>query len=78
MSKATGGNKKSSSKSDTAYWARAQAAKFSETHRAKRIARHQRRMARKRARRAAWDARKLAKRAMQYVPPVQPTVATTV
>jgi hypothetical protein len=74
MSKATGGNKKSSSKSDLAYWARAQAAKFSETHRAKRIARHQRRMARKRARRAGWEARKLAKRAMFHQPPVMAAV----
>ena len=36
----TGGNKKSSSASDTGYWARAKASKFDETHRERRIARH--------------------------------------
>lgn len=39
-----GGNKKSSSLSDQNYWKRAEMGKFSETHKAKRIERHARRM----------------------------------
>lgn len=45
MSKAkTGGNKKSSSPSSIAYWLRASNGKFAETHKARRIARHAKRM----------------------------------
>lgn len=40
----TGGNKKSASPSDENYWKRAQAGGFAETHRAKRMARHAKRM----------------------------------
>ena len=40
----TGGNKKQASPSDRAYWSRAAASKFSETHREKRMARHARKM----------------------------------
>ena len=36
----TGGNKKSSSPSDEGYWKRAQASKYAETHKERRIARH--------------------------------------
>ena len=54
----TGGNKKSASRSDEAYWLRAQNGKFAETHRAKRIARHVKRMAKKAAHRLVWLARK--------------------
>lgn len=47
-STSTGGNKKSSSKSDISYFARAKAGLFAETHKAKRIARHNKRMDKKR------------------------------
>ena len=40
----TGGNKKVSSPSTIRYWQRAQMGKFNETHRARRIARHVKRM----------------------------------
>jgi hypothetical protein len=43
----TGGNKKSSSPSDVRYWQRAQMSNFAETHKAKRVARHKKRMAKK-------------------------------
>ena len=36
----TGGNKKTSSPSSEGYWKRAQASKFAETHKERRIARH--------------------------------------
>ncbi len=39
-----GGNKKQSSQSDKNYWQRATMSKYSETHKAKRIERHARRM----------------------------------
>lgn len=41
---AAGGNKKRASPSDENYWKRAQMSKYSETHRARRIARHAKRM----------------------------------
>jgi hypothetical protein len=59
----TGGNSKSSSPSDDAYWARAKASNYAETHKARRVKRHAKRMAKKVARRGAWEARKAAKRA---------------
>ena len=48
----TGGNKKSSSPSDERYWQRAQMSNFAETHKAKRVARHKKRMAKKAAKKA--------------------------
>ena len=57
-----GGNKKSSSKSDQNYWARATASKFSETHSARRIARHKKRMAKKAEHRKVWEAKQPARR----------------
>jgi hypothetical protein len=47
MAGKTGGNKKVSSPSAQNYWKRAEAAKYSETHRAKRIARHKKRAEKK-------------------------------
>lgn len=43
----TGGNKKTSSRSDLNYWARAKASDYAATHKAKRIKRHAKRMAKK-------------------------------
>lgn len=64
MSKtSTGGNKKTSSKSDIAYFARYIAGKMQETHRDRRIKRHAKRMAKKAAHRAKWEARIVGKRA---------------
>lgn len=54
---ASGGNKKVSSPSDKRYWQRAEMGKFAETHRARRIARHKKRMAAKAAHRARWAAK---------------------
>ena len=65
----TGGNKKSSSPSDMRYWQRAAASNFAETHRARRMKRHQKRMAAKAAHRAKWQAKKAAKRARSFQEP---------
>lgn len=43
----TGGNKKTSSRSDLNYWARAKASDYATTHKAKRAKRHAKRMAKK-------------------------------
>lgn len=51
MSKLTtanpGGNKKTSSRSDLNYWARAKASDYAATHKAKRMKRHAKRMTKK-------------------------------
>lgn len=60
----TGGNRKSSSQSDLNYWARAKASGYASTHKAKRLARHLKRMAKKAAHRVAWAARKPSRNAI--------------
>ena len=54
----TGGNKKTSSKSDIAYFARYLAGKMQETHRDRRVKRHEQRMDKKAVHRKAWLVRK--------------------